>query len=92
MAVQLKKSAEGRFTSDKYKIDRVAVSSDGQLKTEKDLSKHAEVSVFIEPASEKRSKPSLLSKSIRIEATSQCEKEKRKRRGKSENSLQAYGK
>ncbi|KAA0836488.1 MULTISPECIES: stage III sporulation protein AF [Bacillus] len=53
MAVQLKKSAEGRFTSDKYKIDRVAVSSDGQLKTEKDLSKHAEVSVFMEPASEK---------------------------------------
>ncbi|QII49766.1 stage III sporulation protein AF [Bacillus paralicheniformis] len=53
MAVQLKKSAEGRFTSDKYKIDRVAVSSDSQLKTEKDLSKHAEVSVFMEPASEK---------------------------------------
>ncbi|MFB6496653.1 stage III sporulation protein AF [Bacillus haynesii] len=53
MAVQLEKNAEGRFTSDKYKIDRVAVSSDSQLKTEKDLSKYAEVSVFLQPASEK---------------------------------------
>lgn len=53
MAVQLEKNAEGRFTSDKYKIDRVEVSSDSQLKTEKDLSKHAEVSVFLKPASEK---------------------------------------
>lgn len=53
MAVQLKKRAEGRFTSDKYKIDRVTVSSDSQLETEKDLSKHAEVSVFMEPAFEK---------------------------------------
>ncbi|MEC0720030.1 stage III sporulation protein AF [Bacillus haynesii] len=53
MAVQLEKNAEGRFTSDKYKIDRVAVSSDSHLKTEKDLSKYAEVSVFLQPASEK---------------------------------------
>lgn len=53
MAVQLEKNAEGRFTSDKYKIDRVEVSSDSQLKTEKDLSKHAEVSVILKPASEK---------------------------------------
>ncbi|MCY8341075.1 stage III sporulation protein AF [Bacillus haynesii] len=53
MAVQLEKNAEGRFTSDKYKIDRVAVSSDSQLKTEKDLSKYVEVSVFLQPASEK---------------------------------------
>ncbi|MEC0683910.1 stage III sporulation protein AF [Bacillus haynesii] len=53
MAVQLKKNAESSFASDKYKIDRVAVSSDSQLKTEKDFSKHAEVSVFLQPASEK---------------------------------------
>ncbi len=92
MAVQLKKSAEGRFTSDKYKIDRVAVSSDSQLKTEKDLSKHAEVSVFMEPASEKTVQ-AVAPVEINTDRGYQPMREREKKEtGKSENSLQAYGK
>ncbi|KAA6451499.1 stage III sporulation protein AF [Bacillus swezeyi] len=53
MAAQLKKRAEEMFNHDKYMIEQVKISSDGHLKSEKDIAEHMKVSVFMNSASEK---------------------------------------